>query len=109
MSEDQKKHDAAEVALGAALYAMVRAMTEAGMRPATALRLSGFVVIEGALGAGAFRGLGLPKSTENRWRHEVRDALSGVELPDEPPLELLNELLPMLGVEGVELRRRDES
>jgi len=108
MSENQHQ-DAAEVALGTALYAMVKAMTEAGMRPAVALRLSGFIVIEGALGAGAFRGLGLPKSTENRWRHEVRAALSGVELADEPPLELLNELLPLLGVEHLEFRRREDS
>jgi len=99
--------DAAEAALGAALYATVKALTDAGMRPASALRLAGFVAIDGTLGRGALKALGLPGSTERRWRAEVREAVEGYQLRDDAPMEYLNELLPLMGLDGVEMRRKD--
>lgn len=100
--------EAAEKALGALLYAVVKGLTDAGLSPQKAMRLAAFVAIDGAIGRGALRSLGLPAPTERRWRAEVREALSGVELPDEPPVEYMNELLPLMGIRGIEVRRKDD-
>lgn len=97
----------AERALGAMLLSVVGAMTASGMRPATALRLGAFVCIDGAFGRGALRGLGLPLSTEQRWRKEVKDGLGGVVMADEPSLDFVNAMLPLMGITGVELRAKD--
>jgi NAD(P)H-dependent flavin oxidoreductase YrpB (nitropropane dioxygenase family) len=92
-------------ALGAMLLAVVKSMTDAGMRPATALRLAAFVAIDGSFGRGALTALGLPANTERRWRREVRDAVAGYEA-EGPSLDFINALLPMMGIEGVELHAK---
>jgi NAD(P)H-dependent flavin oxidoreductase YrpB (nitropropane dioxygenase family) len=98
--------DQAGQALGAMLLAVVKSMTDAGMRPATAMRLAAFVAIDGSFGRGALTALGLPADTERRWRREVREAVAGVEMAEGPPLDFINAMLPMMGIEGVELHAK---
>lgn len=100
--------EVAEQALGTLLYGVVKALTASGLSPQKAMRLAAFVVIDGAIGRGALVSLGLPASTERRWRAEVRDALSAEELPSDLPVEVFNELLPLMGISGVELRRKED-
>jgi NAD(P)H-dependent flavin oxidoreductase YrpB (nitropropane dioxygenase family) len=99
--------DQAGQALGAMLLAVVKSMTDAGMRPATALRLAAFVAIDGSFGRGALTALGLPANTERRWRREVREAVAGYEIAEGPSLDFINSLLPMMGIDGVQLRATD--
>lgn len=88
--------DAVERMLGTALFAFARAAVTAGASPTQALRLAAFGVIEGSLGREATRSLGLPEPTARRWRRELAQ-LDGDAIPDEPPVELFNELLPFMG------------
>ena len=105
MNEHQS--DQVERLMGGALYAVVKSLTEIGLRPAAALRLASFVLIDGSMGRGALRSLGLPERTERAWRAELREVAElADELPDEFPVEFMNELLPLMGLEQLEVRRR---
>lgn len=108
MNKQEWQKNQAEQALGSMLYGVVRALIQSGLRPAAAMRVAAFVAIDGSIGRGALRQLGLPVRTERRWRAEVRDAVAAASatLPDEAPIELLNELLPLMGLD-VEVRPRE--
>lgn len=98
--------DQIEKMLGGALYGVCRMLVDAGVRPAAALRLVGLLMIEGALGPRAIEQLGVPKSTANRWRAELAEAAQAADLPDDPTTEVLNEILPLVGLGDFALVKR---
>lgn len=93
--------------LAGMLLAVVRGMVHAGVEPAKAMRLAAFAVLEAEFGRDTVLALGMPGTTERRWRRELREALAEAEIPEDPPVELINELLPMMGITGVELRAKE--
>lgn len=89
----------------AGMLGIVQALMAAGATPNSALRLAAFVAIEGTFGREVTEGsLGLPRSTAARWRAEIA-ALNGKALPDDVPVDLVNRMLPMLGLDGIRLER----
>ena len=89
--------------IGTALYSVVRGLMHAGLSPNLALQLAAFVVIESALGREATEALGLPEATARRWRRQVA-RLDPEALPEEAPVEVVNEVLGLMGFD-LRLRR----
>lgn len=79
--------------LGAGVYGAAQAMVQAGVRPAVALRLVGYVILEGTMGREAIDALGMAPSTSRRWRAELREALRAADLPESAPADVLAQLL----------------
>ena len=89
----------------AGMLGIVQALMAAGASPNSALRLAAFVAIEGKFGREVTEGaLGLPRSTAARWRAEIA-ALDGQALPEDVPVELVNQVLPLLGLSGIRVER----
>ena len=85
-----------EQVVAVAVYTFVRAAIAGGMLPATALRLTAFMMIESALGREATVGLGLRRSTAARWRSELASLDASLINPDEVPAEMLNDLMGLM-------------
>lgn len=105
MVTDEQQSQMERVVAGA-LVGVVRALVMAGETPSNAFRLAAFVVIEGTFGREVVAELGVPYSTAARWRATLRD-LDVSRLPEDVPVEVINDMLPLFGIDGVELRRKD--
>lgn len=78
------------------VYSLVRALTEAGVKPAASFRLAAAMVVSNGLGDESFRTLGVSKTTWYRWKREIRAA--GVSAPEDIPPEYLTDVMALLGV-----------
>lgn len=84
---------------GGMLLGMAKALTSNGMSAGTALRLTSAVLLVEAFGEDVLRELGMSTATFYRWRA----AMKGMEVPDEPPAELIGAVQRLyLGQHGTE-------
>jgi hypothetical protein len=94
-----------EKVIAVAVYSFARAGVEAGLTPASALRLTAFTMIESVLGREATKSLGLPYSTGARWRAELASVDSSSLDEASPPVEMLNDVLGLLGLRDLRVVR----
>lgn len=87
---------ALETTAAVSVLSMIEGLKSSGMVSQKAVRLAGFVLLEGVLGREVWRLVGLPDSTVYRWRAQVRQAYASGLIPDEPPAEFLEKVQELL-------------